>query len=75
MNKKILMATVVVAIMAISGWNISQNKSKMALSDVALANVEALADGEVIGCVCQNVYIAICKPGIAGFFVGDIVIR
>jgi hypothetical protein len=44
--KKVMMATIVVAISVISGWNISQSKSEGTLSDMALANVEALASGE-----------------------------
>jgi hypothetical protein len=48
MNKKILMATAAVAIMAISGWNVSRSMNEPAMSDVALENVEALASGESI---------------------------
>jgi hypothetical protein len=46
MNKKILMATAAVAIMTISGLNISRSMNEPAMSDVALENVEALASGE-----------------------------
>jgi hypothetical protein len=41
--KKICMATIVVAIALVSGWNISQNKSEVIFSDT-LNEVEALAD-------------------------------
>jgi hypothetical protein len=44
MKKKILGVAIVAAIALVSGWNISQSKSDVALSDVALENVEALAD-------------------------------
>jgi hypothetical protein len=50
--KKVTMATMVVAISVIGGWNISQNKSDIVLSDMALANVEALADES--GGSCSN---------------------
>jgi hypothetical protein len=46
MKKKILGVAIVAAIALVSGWNISQSMSEVALSDVSLANVEALADGE-----------------------------
>jgi hypothetical protein len=44
MNKKILISIFVVAIAIVAGWNVMQSQSDEALSDVALANVEALAD-------------------------------
>jgi hypothetical protein len=43
MRKKVFMATIVVTILAVSGWNVSQSKSDAILSDVTLVNVEALA--------------------------------
>jgi len=43
MKKKFLTLIAVVAVVAIAGWNIIQNRSDNELSDVALANVEALA--------------------------------
>jgi len=46
MNKKILTWIAVVATVAIAGWNVSQNRSDNEVSDVALANIEALAQGE-----------------------------
>jgi hypothetical protein len=41
--KKISLISLFVAVVAISGWNFSQNRNKVVLSDVALDNVEALA--------------------------------
>ena len=46
MKKKTLKATFVVAIAMVSGINVFNNQRSEALSDIALANVEALADGE-----------------------------
>ncbi|MDR1745976.1 MAG: NVEALA domain-containing protein [Tannerella sp.] len=44
MNKKFLLAAVVAAVVSVSAWNIKQNvSSEPALSEMALANVEALA--------------------------------
>jgi Tfp pilus assembly protein PilO len=43
MKKRILVSIFVVAVVAVAGWNFSQSKSEAALSDIALANVEALA--------------------------------
>jgi hypothetical protein len=37
---------IVAAIAVAAAWNVSQSKSEMALMDVALENVEALAGGE-----------------------------
>ncbi|MDR2139630.1 MAG: NVEALA domain-containing protein [Tannerella sp.] len=37
---------IVAAIVVAAAWNVSQSKSEMALTDVALENVEALADEE-----------------------------
>lgn len=47
--KKALYAVAVIATIAIAGWNYQQNK-EVELSDLALANVEALASGESTGC-------------------------
>ena len=47
MKKRVLSAAVIVAVVAIvAGWNYQQGKTDVKLSDLALANVEALADGE-----------------------------
>lgn len=44
---KRLMIIAVIAIIAVSvGWNFNQSKNEVVLTDLALANVEALARGE-----------------------------
>jgi predicted negative regulator of RcsB-dependent stress response len=51
MKKNLISIFVVVAIAMVAGWNVMQSQSNEALSDVALANVEALADeGGSIAC-------------------------
>jgi hypothetical protein len=50
MKKKFLLLAAVVTVSAAAGWNFSQNRSETVLSDVALANVEAL--GSEIGDLC-----------------------
>jgi hypothetical protein len=62
MKKKVLISIFVVAIAAVAGWNVSQGMSDSTLSDMVLANVEALADDESmtteqfanIGCECAD---------------------
>lgn len=44
--KKILFSAAVIATVAIAGWNYQQNK-EVELSDLAMENVEALAQGEI----------------------------
>ena len=44
--KKIILSVAVVATAAIAGWNYQQSKQEVELSDLALENVEALAQGE-----------------------------
>ena len=46
MKKKILSIAVVAAVAVAAAWGFNQSKNEMALSDVALSNVEALAGGE-----------------------------
>lgn len=48
MRKKILGATFVVAIAAITGYNTFVNQTKVEMSDMALVNVEALANNDEI---------------------------
>lgn len=45
--KKLLGIIALVAIAAIAGWNFSQNQNEVELSDLALANVDALARYEL----------------------------
>ena len=47
MNKKLLMSIAALAVAAVAGYNVYQSRTNtMGLSDLALANVEALADNE-----------------------------
>lgn len=43
MKKKILSAMFAVAIMAVAGYNVYMNQTKNGMSELALANIEALA--------------------------------
>jgi anti-sigma regulatory factor (Ser/Thr protein kinase) len=44
MNKKILYGIAVLAIAAVAAWNVNLNSQNNDLSDISLANVEALAE-------------------------------
>lgn len=46
MKKKIFGAALIAAMAVAAGWNFNQNKNEVELSDLALANVEALAQSE-----------------------------
>jgi hypothetical protein len=50
MKKKLLYFVGVAAIALVAGWNINLSQNEFAISDMALANVEALAQesGQVI---------------------------
>jgi hypothetical protein len=63
MNKKILSFIVFAAIAVVAGWNVNQNKSEVALTDVAMENVEALA-GETVVIYCRPAYIWVCNSSI-----------
>ena len=53
MKKKMLGIIAFAAIAAVSGWNYTLNMNNVNLSDLALENVEALAQGEVyVGVPC-----------------------
>ena len=60
MGKKITGAIAFVAIAVAAGWNYQQNQQEMVLSDLALANIEALASGEATA-ECGNMTPVICK--------------
>jgi hypothetical protein len=55
MKKNLISIFAVAAITTAAGWNVMQSQSDEALSDVALANVEALAD-ESSDCHYNNGY-------------------
>lgn len=44
--KKYILSIAVIATAAIAGWNYQQSQNETVLSDLALANIEALASGE-----------------------------
>jgi hypothetical protein len=44
MKKNLLCLMTVVAITIVAAWNVIQSKNEIALTDVALENIEALAD-------------------------------
>ena len=46
MGKRIIGVIAFAAIAVAAGWNYQQNKQSVELSDLALANIEALASGE-----------------------------
>lgn len=46
MKAKLIIGFVAVAVMALAGWNIYKSQDKVVLSELALANVEALAHCE-----------------------------
>lgn len=46
MKKKIMYAVAFVALAAVAGWNYQQNQKEVAMSDLTLENIEALASGE-----------------------------
>lgn len=54
MRKKIFGVVVMAAIAAAASWNFNQSKNEVVLTDLALANVEALARYEVeVGKICR----------------------
>ncbi len=46
MKKKIFGVILIAAMAITAGWSFNQSKNEVELSDLALANVEALAQGE-----------------------------
>ena len=46
MKKKILSTAIIATVAIVAGWNYQQSENEMELSDLALANVEALAQSE-----------------------------
>ena len=61
MNKKFLKVTFVAAITLVSGINVFNSHKTEMLSDVVLANVEALANPEIfIGVPCAEVINSVC---------------
>jgi hypothetical protein len=57
MKKKILSIAMVTMVAVAAAWSYSSNNNDVALADLALSNVEALASGEGGGCssACSSV--------------------
>jgi hypothetical protein len=78
MKKKVLIFTIATIVVALAGWNVSQSRNEAALSDMALANVEALAQGESAGFACEFAYVVVCKwfsdgSFAPGNYIGDVI--
>ena len=71
MKKKILSATFVVAMAAIAGYSTYVNQTKVEMSDMALANIEALAQDEGLDVSPGNVLVHCDKsdPSINCFYI------
>ena len=53
MRKKIFAVMIVAVVAAFAGYNVYQSQNTNTLSALALANVEALANGEIDGTNCD----------------------
>lgn len=47
MKKRIFGAALLIVIAVTAGWNFNQSKNEVVLSELALANIEAIAQGEL----------------------------
>ena len=56
--KKLIIGLAFIAVAAIAAWNVSENSNKYGLSDLSLANVEALAnrEGSSDSVTCYSVF-------------------
>lgn len=63
MKKKFIAAMIAVVVAVFAGYNIYQSQNTVALSDLALANVEALADGESSSDCHATICNKSCKVG------------
>ena len=63
MRKKILTTAFAIAIAAVAAWNVNANREKTEMSDMALANVEALAAGEGSSCCIGSSFKVTSIPG------------
>jgi hypothetical protein len=74
MNTKIIYSFVILAVAALTAWNVHLNSSKSELSDLSLANIEALAyELDEVSITCGQYY-GQCwtmKPWGACVFTGD----
>ena len=58
MKTKLIIGFIAVAVAALAGWNFIKSQNEAFLSELALANVEALASGEIV-IECDNSSMAI----------------
>ena len=56
MRKKLFGGFAVLMVAVVAAWNVNFNPQTKGMSDVALANVEALAQSEIIGDVLDCIY-------------------
>ena len=79
MKKRIFGAALLIVIAVTAGWNFNQSKNEVVLSELALANIEAIAQGELqSGKDCYRewvggmgggyVYVCKCFPGSNNLF-------
>ena len=61
MKKKILGAVLIAAMAVATSWNFNQSKNEMEFSDLALANIEALANNEGSSSMCVPMIGATCS--------------
>ncbi|WP_293716711.1 NVEALA domain-containing protein [uncultured Parabacteroides sp.] len=62
--KKLFGIIIIAAIAVTAGWNFSQSQNEVELSDLALANVEALARREVgFNCFWEDRNYVLCYNG------------
>ena len=54
MKKKIIGAALIAAMAVAAGWNFNQSKNETQLSDLTMANVDALARGEAAVVNCET---------------------
>ena len=60
MKKKIFGIALIAAMAVAAGWNFNQSKKEVELSDLALANIEALANNESGNFDCIKPYTYTC---------------
>lgn len=63
MNKKFFGATLIAALAITASWNYQQNENKIEMSNLALANVEALANEEGWGPIVEKT----CYTAFSGY--------
>lgn len=65
MKKKFIYAVAIVVLAAVAGWNYQQNQEQVAMSDLTLDNIEALASGE--GDYNQKIWERYYRPDGTGY--------